>query len=191
MRDVSDNTVAQLRRGDPRALAELFHAYGDRVFNLCRSLLGNTADAEDATQEVFIRALEQGARFDGRSGFAPWLFRLAINHARNLAKAAARRATHSLSVLPENVLPVDGRRAPDEQAAEREESVVLEGLLGQVPLDQRAVLVLREFEQMSYQEISELLDIPLGTVTSRLVRARRTLKGLLLLSRSPKKGMGS
>ena len=187
MTEVCQSIIARLQRGDTAALEVVFHTYSERVYSLCLRITGREADADDTTQEVFLRVLDQIGQFSGRSRFSTWLFRLTVNHTQNYLKAAKRRIARSLSDLPETAMPSDNGQSSD-ALSRQEERDLLDHMLQKIPLDQRTVLILRELEQMSYAEIGEVLGIPAGTVTSRLVRGRERLKGLLLDSRTSGNG---
>jgi len=94
--DIAPELLARLQRGDPDALGDLFHAFGNRVYNTCRRITGCDSHAEDATQEVFLRLLGQASSFAGRAKFSTWLFRLAMNHTINLCQAARLRKLPSI-----------------------------------------------------------------------------------------------
>jgi RNA polymerase sigma-70 factor, ECF subfamily len=174
--EVSAELLARLRCGDAAALTELFHTFGARIYNTCRRIVGSDADAEDATQEVFLRVLTQAAKFDGRSRFSTWLFRLAVNHTINLSRKNRRRAGCDLDQVE---LPTDTQPTPLESVLQREERRHLDEALQSLPADQRAILILREIEGLTYAEIGDILDLPPGTVTSRLVRGRERLAEML------------
>jgi RNA polymerase sigma-70 factor, ECF subfamily len=174
--EVSAELLARLRNGDAAALTELFHTFGTRIYNTCRRIVGSDADAEDATQEVFLRVLTQAAKFDGRSRFGTWLFRLAVNHTINLSRKNRRRAGCDLDQVE---LPTDTQPTPLESVLQREERRHLDEALQSLPADQRAILILREIEGLTYAEIGGILDLPPGTVTSRLVRGRERLAEML------------
>ncbi len=152
------------------------HAYGDRVYSVCLAVLRRPADAEDAAQEVFLRAFQQASKFSGRSLFSTWLLRLATNHTLNLAKAASRR-TALAEPLGDRVVAEE--KTPDRDAMRRERSDQVALLLQELPVEHRQVLVLREMEGLSYTELAELLEVPVGTVTSRLIRGRQKLRILM------------
>ena len=160
-------TLEGLRRRDPHALAECFRTFGKRTYRLARGILGQGADAEDATQEVFLRVREKAASFDGQRSFAAWLRRLAVNHCLNRLEEKRRRDAR-VDLRDPDLVPV--RSQADFETAES-----LERALATLPDEQRAVLVLREIEGLTYREIAESLSIPIGTVMSRLARARERL----------------
>jgi RNA polymerase sigma-70 factor (ECF subfamily) len=168
--DLERGEVRRLGERDPAALARCFHVHGARVWRLARGMLGQAADADDATQEIFLRVQEKAASFDGRGSFAAWVRRLAVNHCLNrLAERRRREArceTDHVDAIPATAKPGI------------ETSEALERALARLPDDQRAALVLREIDGRSYREIADLLAIPIGTVMSRLARARERLLGI-------------
>lgn len=172
--------LARFRAGDITALATLFRTYGARIQHLARTMLGNTADAEDATQEIFVRAFEHAGKFDARSELFTWLYRLAIHHCLNKIKQRSRRNGRErlLSAELQPDRPDSGPAALDLLIRD-EQARRLDGLLQALPPHYRACLVLREIEGLSYARIAELLDVPAGTVMSRLARAREALRARL------------
>ncbi|MFY9343686.1 MAG: sigma-70 family RNA polymerase sigma factor [Planctomycetota bacterium] len=174
--EVDAEVLSCLRAGDVAALERLFQVYGKRVFRVCQGVLGNRADAEDATQEVFLRAFQNAGSFSGTTRFSSWLLSLAVNHSRNLAKAARR---HRQTLSDPDLAAVPGSDSPEHHAVERERCDTLAGLLMELPLERRQALVLREMEGLSYAEIAEVLQVPIGTVTSRLIRGREQLRALM------------
>ncbi len=174
---VTESTITRLKCGDASALEEVCEVYGKRIYTICRRLSGNDADAEDLTQEAFLRVLAQAGSFSGRSSFSTWLFRLTVNHARNFLRAARLRKGTPLSAFLENSPPLD-ERTPEQAATLREESELLDRMLQELPLEQRTVVLLRQLEGLTYEEIAKVLGVPAGTVTSRLVRGRDKLRRL-------------
>jgi RNA polymerase sigma-70 factor (ECF subfamily) len=165
--------VRGLQHGDMPTLREAYERHGGRVQQLCRRLLGRAADAEDATQDVFLKLFERARSFDGRARFATWLHRLTVNHClHRLERDRLRQAAR----LPEDDgALVDPGEAPDSACSRGEAEQLLEALLARLSPEHRAVIVLRELEQLSYREIAAALAIPEGTVMSRLARARSEL----------------
>jgi RNA polymerase sigma-70 factor (ECF subfamily) len=170
---VPQRDLDRCRAGDIGGLESVLRIHGARVLRLCRALLGNDADAQDAAQEVFLRAFAKLATFDGNSRLSTWLYRLAMNHCLNERKARARRARRLDCERAGE--PVDDSRSPIERAAAVEARERVDGLLAALSPDHRAVLVLRELEGLTYAAIAEVLEIPIGTVMSRLARARERL----------------
>jgi RNA polymerase sigma-70 factor (ECF subfamily) len=165
--------VRGLQGGDMPSLREAYERHGERVQRLCRRLLGRAPDAEDATQDVFLKLFERARSFDGRARFATWLHRLTVNLClHRLERDRLRQAAQ----LPEHDgALVDRGEAPDSACARGEAEQFLERLLARLSSEHRAVIVLRELEQLSYREIAAALAIPEGTVMSRLARARDEL----------------
>ncbi|MAG55859.1 MAG: RNA polymerase subunit sigma-24 [Planctomycetes bacterium] len=177
MRDADKETIRRCQEGDVSVLSQLLDVYGERIYAICRRMVGNDADAEDLMQQVLLRVLDQAHTFDGRSRFWTWLSRVTANHALNFLKAARRRRTE---VLEDDAgAAPDPTRDPFEASARREDGAVLDRLLGRLAARHRAVLVLRELGELTYSEIAEALEIPVGTVMSRLARARTRLRDLL------------
>ena len=170
-RDFSPADVERLRRGDRAALELAYRHFGARVHATCRGLLGNAADAEDAVQEVFLKLRERATQFDGVSRFSTWLFRISVNHClQRLEKGRLR----SVEQLPQDGPSefADRGASPLELAHAHDAREVLERRLAELNDEHRAVLVLRELNDLSYAQIAAVLDVPVGTVMSRLARAR-------------------
>jgi RNA polymerase sigma-70 factor (ECF subfamily) len=161
--------AVEARKRDSACARELLHAFAKQITASPR-ILGQGADAEDATQEIFLRVREKADGFDGRGSFSAWLRRLALNHCLN--RLAERRRREG------RIEPCDLDRVPTSAPPKFETAEALERALSRLPDDQRAVLVLREVEGLTYREISEALSIPAGTVMSRLARARERLLGV-------------
>jgi RNA polymerase sigma-70 factor (ECF subfamily) len=179
--------LSRLRARDERAFQELVHDYGDRVFNLVLRMVGSRAEAEDIAQEVFVTVFKSVETFRGESRFSTWLLRIAANHAKNRIKYLARRATSKggLDDAPESALAdLDVGKAvmhahvqsPDALLEAAERGSALERAIAALDEDQRLVVILRDVEELSYEEICEITGLPEGTVKSRLHRARMALK---------------
>ncbi len=177
--------VGRVQRGQTEAYGALVQRYQDRVFNACWRICGHLEDARDLTQEAFLKAFEGLAGFRRQSGFYTWIFRIAVNLSLTHRRNIHRRRTLSLDAgsatgaqAEELVRRVhgesDGDPARTPGDAEMHAAVVaaLQGLDG----DQRAVIVLRDIEGFDYQEIAAILQVPPGTVKSRLFRARLALQ---------------
>lgn len=179
--------VERCRHGDTTAYGRLVRRYQDRVFNVCWRMCGNRADAEDLTQEAFVKALMSIGRFDGRSRFYTWLFRIAVNLTISARRKEKRRATQSLDAggstrdgEDSGSRPIDGLAShedrPEEQVSDREtQEIVLEALRS-LDEEYRSIVTLRDLESFSYEEIADILEVPAGTVKSRLHRARLALR---------------
>jgi RNA polymerase sigma-70 factor (ECF subfamily) len=139
------------------------------VYRVVRGILADAAESEDVAQEVFLKAFANLRNFRGDSGFFTWLYRIAVNEALRARKR--RSPGPPVESLPEVEAP-----RPEEPAEEGPTLAALQRLLGKLSDEFRAIVVLRDLEGLSYQEIAETLEIPLGTVESRLFRARRDLR---------------
>ncbi len=175
--------VAAAQRGDLNAFNELVLAYQDRVYNLAYRILGDPAAAEDATQETFIAAYRHLSTFRGGS-FLSWLMRIVANRCYDELRRHKRRPTvswESFGEMDEEANPflVNSHPTPEEAAQEAELARFLQSAIATLPPDQRIVLVLSDIEGMNYQEIAGTVGIPVGTVKSRLARARARLRDLL------------
>jgi RNA polymerase sigma factor (sigma-70 family) len=153
------------RRGEPWALERLYHSYQSQVYALCYRLLGRAEDAEDAAQGTFVRAFRALPRFRGDSSTRTWLMRIATNEALGLL----RRRRETPELVEETASTPDGAPAVVERLAVR-------NALARLSPDHRAVLVLRLWEELSYQEIAEVLGITLPAVKMRLSRAREEFR---------------
>ena len=182
--------VRQVQAGKVHAYADLVRKYQDRVYNVCWRICGSTEDAADLTQEAFLKALEAIDSFRGRSSFFTWIFRIAVNLARTHQRKASCRRAISLDGSPpakegDPAGPlwrlVRDERSPDPAAAaagsERRRQVAL--ALTDLEEDYRVVIVLRDVEGLDYQEIADTLELPVGTVKSRIHRGRLALREIL------------
>jgi RNA polymerase sigma-70 factor (ECF subfamily) len=176
-----EKLVARTLAGDRNAFRALVERHYNAVFRLCRSILRHPEDAEDATQEVFVRVYEALGQFAGRGAFGAWLRRLTVNHCLNRAqRASAQAATRSYSLD----LLADTLRAPDEDEPEErfwrsEERARIQMELEFLPAPQRAALGLRLLEGLSYEEIADMMGVPVNSVRSWLHRGRARLREAL------------
>jgi RNA polymerase sigma-70 factor (ECF subfamily) len=177
--------VARARDGDRGSLEVLLRNNYDRIFAVCRRLTGNDADAADATQEAMIAVVRGLPRFDGRSRFATWAYRIAVNASIDELRRRSRRPSVDLDELadgPVRVLAAGASGSPDpEGVADRAD--VDAALMG-LPVEFRAPVVLRDLCGLDYAEIAEVLDLPPGTVRSRIARGRSSLAAMLSPARS-------
>ena len=155
-------------------LESVYREHGARVYCLCLQILRQPADAEDAVQEVFLKVLDRGAQFEGRARFTTWLHRMTVN----LCLHRLERERVRLALPLESDGPAAGA-SPAQQAETRDEAARAAALLARLPLEQRLALYLREVEGLSYREIAQSLEIPVGTVMSRIARAREGLSRLV------------
>ncbi len=181
--------VARARSGDVAAMGALLEAYRQRVFGLCSRMVGHHEDAADLTQEVLTRILTSLSGFDGRSSLSTWVYRMTVNASishlrrRRTAKAAGRGGGNAAG-RPENGESCSESVPSTEPAADlnvqtSEQRQVLLLALDRLSDEARAMLVLRDGRDLDYETLSEIFDLPLGTVKSRLFRARIALRKAL------------
>jgi RNA polymerase sigma-70 factor (ECF subfamily) len=174
--------VRRLRDRDEKAFREIVVTYRDRVFNLTYRLLGDAQEAEDVAQEVFITVFKSIEQFRGEAKFSTWLYRIAANQCKNRIKYLARRHQHDRTELQEAVLPevqeASGKNSPrpDAQLAGVQLERLLQQAIATLDEEQRVLVVLRDVEELSYEEICQITGLPEGTVKSRLHRARALLR---------------
>jgi len=180
MRDVDKALVTRLRAGDEAAFREVVEAHRDRILTVITRVVGSGADAEDLAQETFLKAFGAIDRFDGRSALFTWLYRIAVNTARDWNDHRRRRPAVPLEGEHGPVVdPVAPDGSPQDAAMRREERAAVRRALARLPEPFRTTLVLREMEGLPYEEIAETLGISIGTVESRIFRARGKLRALL------------
>jgi RNA polymerase sigma-70 factor (ECF subfamily) len=169
------------RRGDREALGMLLSSQYDRCYAVCKRLLGNEEDARDATQEAMISIARGLGAFDRRSKLSTWCYRVAANAALDELR---RRQRRSRLEVPEDEdfpddWPHDVARPVRDVADSVADRVSIDDALENLPHDQRVAVVLRDLADLDYAEIAEMLDLPMGTVRSRISRGRAALAGLL------------
>lgn len=179
--------VEQCQQGDMAAFAQLIAKYQDRVFNTCWRICGNREDAADLTQDAFCKALESIGSFKGKSRFYTWLYRIAVNQSLSHRKKESR--TVPFGGQREDAMPMENQAAalsrrtgaskpadPPAELQSREEQRLVVEALNALEADYRRVVVLRDIEGLDYAEIGEVLELPAGTVKSRLHRGRMALR---------------
>jgi RNA polymerase sigma-70 factor (ECF subfamily) len=176
-----DSLVRETLAGSQASFQLLVERYQERIFSLTRHYTRNPVDVEDLVQDTFLKAYTRLDTFQRQSSFFTWLYRIAVN---TILDGIKRRGRSPVNVVedPEAVAAPGSTRVSGPSAGmEREEIArITHAVLGEMPEIFRAVLVMREFEDMSYQEIADVLEISIGTVESRLFRARARFKDKLL-----------
>ena len=188
--------VAGLRRGDEAAYEALIRRFDQPVYNLVSRLVDERADASDVVQEVFLKVFRNIASFRRESSLKTWIYRIAVNEARNHRRWFSRHRRPEVNLEArdgearslDEMLPAPGR-SPYEVTLDHETAVVVEAALADLNPKFRAALVLREIEELSYEEIAEVLEISLGTVKSRILRGRAALKNRLEERLAPQAGL--
>ena len=180
MRDDERPLVARLRAGDEDAFREIVDAYRDRIITVVARVAGPGADAEDLAQDAFLKAFAALDRFDGRSALFTWLYRIAVNTARDWIDHRRRRPTIPLEgAFGPGAEPADSGELPAQAAERSERQLAVRAALERLPEPFRTTLILRELEGHSYEDVAAILGISIGTVESRLFRARSKLRALL------------
>lgn len=194
--------VERLKRQDEAAFNELVRLYDKRVFRLVLRMLNDRAEAEDVAQEVFVTIFKAIGNFRGDSKLSTWIYRIATNHCKNRIKYLDRRARGKKSELDEVSEHAAMESAsmsssaqvarPDEQAEANQIEGIVRAAIAELDEDQRELVILRDVENLSYEEIQQITGLPEGTVKSRLHRARLSLMKSVQkatgLSKEAKKG---
>jgi RNA polymerase sigma-70 factor (ECF subfamily) len=180
-RDSDHDLVDRVLAGDREAFTSLLLRHQRRIFNFMYRMVGERAAAEDLTQEVFLKAFEALPRFRKAATFSTWVFRIAHNHCLNVLKERRREvilAPRTDAPSSSNPFPTLADPSPTtERVLEQQElQAVVQQQLGELTPEHRAILVLRDIQGLSYDEIAAALDLEEGTVRSRLHRARMALK---------------
>jgi RNA polymerase sigma-70 factor, ECF subfamily len=171
--------VAAAARGNRQAYEQLVRKYQDRLMITVGRVVRDRSDAEDVCQEAFLRAFVHLPTFTGRSAFFTWLCRIALNVAIGEHRRRARAPFRELQADTARQEPIDRGDLPGDRLMRRESVSRIQQALAALPPDQRAVLMLRAVNGLNYHEISRRLDLNIGTVRSRLHRARQELRDLL------------
>ncbi len=170
--------VQRMLRGEQRAFGEFVNRYQDRLFTSMLVRTGSRQDAEDIVQETFIKAFQHLSDFQHQSQLYTWIYRIAWN--TSVSRSRSCRDEISLEVCGVESSTSAPEASQPHVPLERQEHVaMLRRALGEIELRHRKILLLREFEERSYREIAEIMEIPLGTVRSRLSRARERLRDAL------------
>lgn len=186
--NISDSAlIEQCLAGDSDALERLIIKYKDRLYNIILRICGNTEDAAELTQDVFVKIIENLHRFQGKSSFYTWIFRIAVNLTLNFRRRQVRIDTASLDdelggnseqaktalryYLADNTV-----RDPAEIAQSKEQVELIIRAINDLDTDHKAIIILRDIEGMDYAQIAYVMGIELGTVKSRLARARANLR---------------
>lgn len=173
--------AARTRQDRERAFATLVDRFEHRVYAICLRELGNRADAEDATQDTFLHLARKGHQFRGDSALSTFVYRIAVNACRDLQRRRGRRPQTPVADVAEvaGAAAIDDATAVDEQVEDRDTARAVGDALAQLDELSRTLIVLCTIEGMTYPEASEILEIPVGTIKSRVHRARARLAELL------------
>ena len=182
--------IAHVRQGDQGALGELLGAYHRQVYHVCLRMVSHAEDAADVTQDTLAKAVEHIDSFKGDSKLSTWLYRIAMNLSiSHLRKRKVRQAASLDAAVPAGAadngdqaaslksIMIDGREPTPDQRVEMDEQVdLLHEAIGRLEEGLRAVILLRDLQDMDYQQLADVMGIPVGTVKSRLFRARLALR---------------
>ncbi|MBR4099144.1 MAG: sigma-70 family RNA polymerase sigma factor [Clostridium sp.] len=176
--------VARAKAGDQDAFRQLIEDNEKRVYTLCLRMCGDGEDARDLAQEAFLSAWRGLPSFKGDSSFSTWVYRLASNSCIDFLRKRKRRQTAAPTASLDDpdtpwMEPSDPQQDPQRQLERQELRYAVRQGLSQLPEQHRQILVMREISGLSYQEIGQVLDLPPGTVKSRIARARLALKDFL------------
>ena len=174
-KDNDESLVERCRNGDATALEALVVRYQRPIYNAAFRVLGNTEDASDITQAVFLKVTERLDDYDPQYRFFSWIYRIALNESLNVLRRQGREEP----LDDESEPPGPERLDPERLASEAQVSRRVQGALMSLKIDDRAVLTLRHFSECSYREIGQILDLDEKTVKSRLFEARQRLRELL------------
>jgi len=177
---VDQELVIRVQRGDKAAYDQLVLKYQQRIIQLVNRYVKDPSEAQDVAQETFIKAYRALNNFRGDSAFFTWLYRIAINTAKNYLSLRARRfSDYEIDVQEaeqvENAPELQGIETPEQLLLNQEILQAIKSAVDKLPEDMRVAITLREFEGMSYEDIALTMDCPVGTVRSRLFRAREAI----------------
>jgi RNA polymerase sigma-70 factor, ECF subfamily len=176
---ISDATcVRRLQRGDINAFETLVRRHEKAIFNLVYRMLGDYDDAAEISQEVFLSAYRAIGQFRGESNFSTWLYRIAVNHATTRRRTTSSRQKR-LVPLDGSEIVEDGQCGPAETLEKKELRERVQRALNELDPEDAAVILLRDLQDVPYEDVARVLEIPVGTVKSRLHRARQALKARL------------
>jgi RNA polymerase sigma-70 factor (ECF subfamily) len=181
--DLSDEKLLALAvESEPDAFGEVVRRWERKIFALCFGMLGREDDARDAAQETFVAAYRNVGNFRGEAKVSSWLHRIAVNQCLTTKRRAKTRSEEFLDEEnheEERVFVAAASYSPSSQTEQAERNVLVRQAVGSLPIDLRQVVVMKEFEEMTFQEISDTLEIPLSTVKSRLYTALKQLRSKL------------
>jgi RNA polymerase sigma-70 factor, ECF subfamily len=182
-------SIEDFKKGNASAFESLLLKYKDRIYTLCRYLLGNPHDADDAAQDTFVKAFQGLKRFTPTASFYTWLYRIAVNTCLDQRRKASLRTdlfvadgTDFLDTAPSQ------SPSPESDYEMKQALLSLQTSLNHLSVKLRAPLVLKEVEGLSYEEIAAALDVSVGTVKSRISRAREEMGGTMKISRNKTRG---
>ena len=175
------NLIESFKKGDTSAFGEIVNKYQDKIYNLCRHMLGNADDAEDAAQDVFLKAYLALPKFRPEASLYTWLYRIATNTCIDFKKKPIFESLFGDPGEGEKLVHDQATDAPSPEKLYQSKQIdqALQESLRKLSPKLRAIIILKEIEELSYEEIADTLEISVGTVKSRIARAREVLKKLM------------
>ncbi len=174
--------ITECLEGRTEAFGELVKRYQDRLYNTVFRLVGNAEDAQDVVQDAFLNAYQSLHNFKGDSLFFTWIYRIAINTAISLKRKQKSTISIDANTLKRGIIdPLDSSEftRPDHALQVAEEEVLIQNALNRLSPEHRAVLIMKDIEGQKYETMAEILEVPVGTIRSRLHRARIELREIL------------
>jgi RNA polymerase sigma-70 factor (ECF subfamily) len=181
MANETTELVKAFRQGDEQAFNRLVFLYQTKIYNLCLNYVKAPEEAKDLAQDIFVTAYRALPKLREEKKFAAWLYQIAVNHCRNRYKRLSRRGFFTNRSLddPDTYLQVTGDESPEKHLEKDNVIQFVRATINSLAEAEREILILRDLQELSYDEISTILGIPLGTVKSKLNRARSSLKDRL------------
>ncbi|MGR8981356.1 MAG: RNA polymerase sigma factor RpoE [Gammaproteobacteria bacterium] len=182
--ELDENLVVRVQQGDKSAYDLLVVKYQHKIIQLVNRYVKDSSEAQDVAQEAFLKAYRALGNFRGESAFYTWLYRIAINTAKNYLMSRSRRSVDTQVDLQdaeeiEKAPQLQGIDTPESHLLNEEIVETIKTAIAKLPEEMRTAIMLREFEGMSYEEIAEAMDCPVGTVRSRIFRAREAIDNKL------------
>jgi len=173
--------IDRFKNGDSSAFEDIVLKYQDKIYNLCRHMLGNAHDAEDAAQDVFLKAYQSLPKFQPDASLYTWLYRIATNTCIDYKRKPVFESLFGGSQEGERLVHDRASEAPSPEKLYQSKQIdqALQESLAKLSPKLRAIIILKEIEELSYEEISDTLEISMGTVKSRIARAREELQKLM------------
>ncbi len=175
--------ITKIKHGDQNAFKQLFEQYKDYVYNICYRMSGNREEAEDTTQDVFIKIFHAIGKFRGEAKLSSWIYRVAVNTC--LKKERRKKLTNLMSLEflfqdKEIFQPVSPEDSPDQQMETSETEQIVQQAIRHLPARQKTAIILHRYEHLSYTEIASVMEISLSAVESLLHRAKENLSEKLI-----------
>lgn len=173
--------VQKLRQGDPQAFNRLITDYQKKMYNLALNYVKQEEEAKDLTQDIFVTVYRSISKLRDETKFVAWLYQVAINHCRNRYKRLQRKGYFSSDSIDdtESTIQLSSGASPEKELERNRTISIVQETIAALPESEKEIILLRDIQELSYDEISTILNVPLGTVKSKLNRARSALKDRL------------